>query len=140
MAWNVNPSKDEIALLMEAGIIYRECRKFAQARQVLHGVRALLPKSDVVEVVLGTVSFHEGDFAGAAEHYQSALQLSPRSAYAYAHLGELAIFQKDKARAVTYLKEAIKLDPRGAHGHFARTLLDVANGIRYKEAEESSWK
>jgi tetratricopeptide (TPR) repeat protein len=132
MMWNVNPSKEEIGLLMEAGIVYRESRKFEEAREVFHGVRALLPKSEVVEVALGTVSFHEGDFEAAARHYRAALELNPRSAYAYAHLGELAIFQKDKEQATLHLKQAIKLDPRGVHGKFARTLLEFGNAIRYK--------
>jgi Flp pilus assembly protein TadD len=140
MAWNVNASTEEIGLLMEAGIIYRESRKFAEAREVFHGLRALLPKSDVVEVALGTVSFHEGDFESAGRHYHSALELNPQSAYACAHLGELAIFQKDKLRAANYLKEAIRLDPRGSHGKFARALLEFGNAIRYKEAEDVSWK
>lgn len=137
MAWNINPSHDEIALLMEAGIIYRESRKFSEAREIFMGVRALLPKSDVVEVALGTVSFHQGDFESAARHYRSALQLNPRSAYAYAHLGELAIFQKDKVQASVHLKEAIKLDPRGQHGKLARTLLEFGNAVQYKEAGAS---
>jgi tetratricopeptide (TPR) repeat protein len=137
MAWNVNPSHEEIGLLMEAGIIYRDSRKFGEAHEVFNGVRALLPKSDVVEVALGTVSFQQGDFEAAARHYRSALELNPRSAYAYAHLGELAIFQKDKAQAVIHLKEAIKLDPRGVYGKLARTLLEFGNTVRYKEGGKS---
>lgn len=137
MAWNINPSNEEIALLMESGIIYRESRKFADAREVFLGVQALLPKSDVVEVALGTVSFHQGDFEDAGRHYQAALKLNTRSAYAHAHLGELELFQKNKVKAVEHLKEAIKLDPRGVYGKFARTLLDFGNAIKYKEAGTS---
>jgi tetratricopeptide (TPR) repeat protein len=137
MAWNVNPSNEEIGLLMEAGIIYRDSRKFVEAHLVFDGVRALLPKSDVVEVALGTVSFQQGDFEAAEEHYRSALELNPRSAYAYAHLGELAIFQKNKAQAAVHLKEAIKLDPRGAYGKFARTLQEFGEAVRSKEGGKS---
>ncbi len=137
MAWDVNPSNEEVGLLMEAGLIYRDSRKFAEAHEVFHGVQALLPKSDVVEVALGTVSFQQGDFAAAERHYRAALALNPRSAYAYAHLGELAIFQKDKAQATIHLKEAIKLDPRGVYGKLARTLLEFGNAVRYKEGGKS---
>jgi Flp pilus assembly protein TadD len=137
MAWNVNPSNEEIGLLMEAGIIYRDSRKFVEARVVFNGVRALLPKSDAVEVALGTVSFQQGDFEAAEGHYRSALELNPRSAYAYAHLGELAIFQKNKAQAAMHLKEAIKLDPRGVYGKFARTLQEFGEAVRYKEGGKS---
>jgi Flp pilus assembly protein TadD len=137
MAWNVNPSNEEIGLLMEAGIIYRDSRKFGEAFEVLNGVRALLPKSDVAEVALGTVSFQQGDFDAAERHYRSALELNPRSAYAYAHLGELAIFQKNKAQATVHLKEAIKLDPRGVYGKLARTLMEFGEAIKYKEGGKS---
>ena len=134
MAWNVNASKEEIAFLMEAGMIYRDSRKFKEAREVLEGVRALLPKSDAVQVALGTVSFQQGDFEGAARHYNIALELNPRSAYAYAHLGELSIFQKDKQKASEHLKQALKLDPQGAFGKLARSLLQFADVVKYKES------
>src|ERR1044071_3642030 len=106
MAWNVALSREEIEFLMEAGIIYRDSGRFAQAREVLTGLRALLPQSDTVLVGLGTISFQQGDFEGAAQHYRQAIDVNPRSAYAYAHLGELEIFRKNKEQAAEHLKTA----------------------------------
>ena len=133
MAWNINPSREEIGFLMETSLIYRDSGRFAEAREVLAGLRALLPQNAAVAVVMGTVSFQQGDFEGAARHYKQALDFNPRSAYAYAHLGELAIFQKNKAQAAAHLKEAIKLDPRGIYGTFARSLLEFGTAVQYKE-------
>jgi len=133
MAWNVIPSREEIGFLIETSLIYRDSGRFAEAREVLAGVRALLPQNAAVAVVLGTVSFQQGDFEGAARHYKQALDFNPRSAYAYAHLGELEIFRKRKAQAAAYLKEAIKLDPRGVYGTFARSLLEFGEAVQYKE-------
>jgi serine/threonine-protein kinase len=133
MTWNVNPSREELALLVEAGVVYRDSGRFAQAREVFSGVRPLLPQSDNVVVLLGTVSFQEGDFDAAERHYREALELNPRSAYAYAHLGELYLFRKDKAAAETHLKEAVRLDPRGTHGSLARRLLELGAAIQYQE-------
>jgi len=130
---NVNPSREELAFLVEAGIVYRDAGRFSQAREVLAGVRALLPQSDTVKVLLGTVSFHEGDFDGAERHYREALEFNPRSAYAYAHWGELCLFRKDKTTAETHLKEAIKLDPRGTYGSLARRLLELGAAIQYQD-------
>ena len=124
MVWNVNPSREEVGLLIETSLIYRDSGRFAEAREVLAGLRALMPQNSAAIVVLGTVSFQQGDFDGAARHYKQALELDPRSAYAYAHLGELEIFRKNKAQTKAYLKEATKLDPRGVHGTFARSLLE----------------
>ena len=133
MAWTLNVSKDEIGVLMEAGIVYRDSRRFAEAREVFEGVRALLPKSDAAQVALGTVAFQQGDFEGAERQYKMALELDPRSAYAYAHLGELSIFRKDKQKAAEYLKQAVKLDPHGSFGKFARSLQELADVVQYKE-------
>jgi Flp pilus assembly protein TadD len=133
MAWNVNPSREEIGFLMETSLIYRDSGRFKEAREVLSGLRALLPENDAVAVLLGTVSFQQGDFDDAIRHYKQALDFNPRSAYACAHLGELEIFRKDKKQAATYLKEAIKLDPRGIYGTFARNLLEFGEAVQYKE-------
>jgi Flp pilus assembly protein TadD len=136
MTWNVTPSRDEIGFLTEASVMYRDSGRFNQAREILTGLRALLPQNDSVAVLLGTVSFHQGAFDAAERHYREALELNPRSAYAFAHLGELAIFRKDKAQAETCLKEAIRLDPRGVYGTLARRLLDMGAAVQYEEADK----
>lgn len=133
MTWNVNPSREEIEFLMQTSLIYRDSGRFREAREVLTGLRALLPQNDVVSVLLGIVSFQQGDFDSAARHYQQALEINPRSAYAYAHWGELEIFRKDRNRAATYLREAIKLDPRGVYGTLARSLLEFGEAVQYRE-------
>ena len=136
MTWNVHPSREELGFLLEAGLIYRDSGRFTQAREVLTGLRALLPQNDAVAVVLGSVSFQQGDFDGADRHYRQALEFNPRSAYAYAHLGELEIFRNNKEQAAAYLKEAIKLDPRGIYGTLARSLLEFGEVVQYKETVE----
>jgi len=132
MAWDIVASKEEIALLMEAGLIYRDAEKFEEARAIFQGLRALSPKSEVPEVALGTVSFQARDFDGAVAHYQEALKLNPRSAYAYAHLGEVELFRKDKKTARSYLKKALELDPKGEFGKLARSLTSLADQVTYK--------
>ena len=133
MTWNVNPTREEFGFLIEAGLIYRDSGRFIQAREVFTGLRALLPQSDAVAVLLGTLSFQQGDFDSAERHYRQALEFNPRSAYAYAHLGELSLFRKDKTQADAHLKEAIKLDPRGVYGSLARRLLEFGATVQYKE-------
>jgi tetratricopeptide (TPR) repeat protein len=117
---------------MEAGFLYRDLRQHEEARDVFKGVRALLPKSEVPEVALGTVAFQQGDFETAGRHYRRALELNPRCAWAYAHLGELALFQMDKEQARSHFKTAIELDPRGDYGKLARSLLEVAEAVAFK--------
>jgi tetratricopeptide (TPR) repeat protein len=131
MVWTVNVSNEELAFLMETGFLYRDLRKHQEACDVFKGVRALLPKSEVPEVALGTVAFQQGDFENAGKHYRRALDLNPRSAWAYAHLGELALFQMNKEQARLHLKTALDLDPRGDYGKLARSLLDLADAVTF---------
>jgi tetratricopeptide (TPR) repeat protein len=132
MGWRINPSNQEIALLMEAGILYRDLRKYQEASDIFKGVRALLPNNEVPEVALGTVAFERGNFEGAERYYRRALDLNPRSAWAYAHLGELALFQANKEQARAFLNTAMDLDPRGDYGKLARALLDLVNVVRFQ--------
>lgn len=122
MAWNVAVSQEQIAFLMEAGLIYRDARKFQEAEKVFAGVRALAPKSEVPEVALGTLRFAEGKLDQAIKHYQNALKLNPRSAFAHAQLGEALAFKGDAAEARKHLKQAVEIDPRGESGDHARSV------------------
>jgi Flp pilus assembly protein TadD len=113
-------------------MLYRDLRRFQEARDIFNGVRILAPMSEVPEVALGTVAFQDGDFERARLHYRRALKLNPQSAWAYAHLGELALFDMENEQARTYLNTAIYLDPRGDHGKLARALLDLAEVVNFR--------
>jgi tetratricopeptide (TPR) repeat protein len=130
VAWDIRASSEELALLMEAGFVYRYCRNFREARDVFEGVRALRPESEVPEIALGTVSFEAGDFEDAIRHYQRAIKINARSAYAYAHLGEAQLFRNDAANAYVSLQRALELDPEGEFGHLARSLLAFLDELR----------
>lgn len=129
--WTIVPSHEEVAFLLEAGIIYRDARNFQSARDVFMGVRILLPKNELPEILLGTVDFHEGDFESAEQHYQKALSLNPRSAFAYAHLGETCLFRKDKEAARNHLRTALALDPLGEFGKMARRLMELTDHVTF---------
>jgi tetratricopeptide (TPR) repeat protein len=130
--WNLSTTRDELALLMEAGFIYRDARKFPEAREVFAGVRALQPSNDVAEVALGTIAFHEGNLDAARKHYRKALEVNPQSAFALAHLGEVEIYAKNKDVARQHLKKVLELDPRGDFGKLARSLLTIADNVNFK--------
>jgi tetratricopeptide (TPR) repeat protein len=122
MAWNVQVSNDEVALLMEAGLIYRDARRFDDAAVVFKGVRALLPKSDVPEIALGTLEFERGNVDLAITHYQAALRINSNSAYAHAHIAEVQVFRRNLEAAREHVRRAVELDPRGEVGRYARSL------------------
>lgn len=129
--WNISPSQEEMAFLLEAGIIYRDARNFQAARDVFTGAKMLAPQHELPEILLGTVDLQEGNFEAAETHYRKALELNPRSAFAYAHLGEASLFRKDKEKARTHLKSAISLDPLGESGKMARTLMELTDQVSF---------
>jgi tetratricopeptide (TPR) repeat protein len=129
--WSVAPSNEELAFLVEAGIIYRDARNFQAARDVFTGVKALYPRHDFPEVFLGTVEFQQGKFADAEVHYRKALELNPRSAFAFAHLGEACLFRKEKDAARDHFKTAMTLDPLGEFGKLARRLMEMADHVTF---------
>ena len=131
MSWNVTPSHEEISLLMEAGFISRDANDFQQAKEIFEGIQALLPQSELVDVALGTVEFHQGHFDSATRHYLRALEKNPRSAYAHAHLGEVCLFNMQQDAARDHLRASIELDPRGDFGKLARCLMEFTNGVRF---------
>lgn len=137
MAWNVTPSYDEIALLMEAGFICRDANEFEQAKEIFEGVQALMPQHEIVDVALGTLEFHQGRFDAATRRYLQALEKNPRSAYAHAHLGEVYLFNLKREEARRHLRTAMELDPRGDFGKLARSLMEFTNVVRFNyEVEE----
>ena len=131
MKWNISPSPDEVGLLMEAGYIYRDMKRFQEAKEVFTGVRALFPASELPEIALGTVSLHEGNFDAAIRYYTVALEKNPTSAYAHAHIGEAHLFRMHKEVALEHLQKAADLDRRGPFGKLARSLMEFADAVRY---------
>ena len=129
MTWNVDASPDEIAFLMEAGLIYRDARRFDDAAVVFRGVRALLPKSEVPLVALGTLEFERGNLANAVTHYKEALKLNEKSAYAHSHLAEAYLMSNEIEPARAHSKLAIQLDARGEAGRFARSLSELMDRV-----------
>lgn len=139
MSWNVTPSYEEIALLMEAGFICRDANDFERAREIFEGVQALMPQSEIVDVALGTCEFHQGRFDAATRRYLQALEKNPRSAYAHAHLGEVYLFKMKQEEARRHLRAAMELDPRGDFGKLARGLMEFTNVVRFNyDVEEGS--
>ena len=134
MAWNITLSTEELALIMEAGLIYRYAGKFIQAREVFEGVRSLRPQSELPHIALGMVEFEQAHFKDAIRHYQKAISMNPRSAYAYAQLGEAQLFHQDKQSARASLATAIELDPRSEAANLARALLLLTEQVEFKHS------
>lgn len=130
MAWNINPTSDEIQILGEAGLVLREAGMLAEAREIFVGMQALLPRNEVPEILIGTTRFQERQFDTAIAHYRKAIAVNPNSAFAYAQLAEAQFFNNASSEARVSLRKAVELDPSGDFGVLARqltALLEVSN-------------
>lgn len=130
MPWTVQPTRDDLQALLEAGFILRAAGRLDDARVVFQGVQALSPGSAVAEIALGTLDFQRGDYAKARQRYERVIEANPRDAWAYAHLGEAELFDKREEAARAALDKAVELDPKGPNGALARRLRKLTDEVQ----------
>jgi tetratricopeptide (TPR) repeat protein len=118
-------SKQEVVLLLESGYVLMDMGKWDEAREVFNGAIALLPKSEVPHLALGTLEFARGRHDKALQEYRKAQQLAPKSALPRAHAGEALLFLNKPAEAVRELNLALDLEPDGDGAKLARALLEA---------------
>ncbi|HEX4163998.1 MAG TPA: tetratricopeptide repeat protein [Bryobacteraceae bacterium] len=123
------PSSENMALLMEAGFVYRYLGRFSEARDVFRGVRALIPMNYMPDLALAGISLDEGKFEEAETCCRRAIQLNPGSGAAYAHLAEVQLFRNDKTTATLNLRRALELNPNGPTADLAHALLRLAEFV-----------
>ncbi len=118
-------SKQEVTILLEAGYQLMNMKRFDPAREVFSGVAALLPRSDVPHLALGTLEFALGRHAKALQEYRRAQQLAPESGLSRAHVGEALLFLGKASEAIKELNAALEIEPDGDGARLARALLDA---------------
>lgn len=118
-------SKQEVVVLLEAGYVLMDMGKWDEAREVFAGAAALLPKSEVPQLALGTLEFAQGRHDKALQAYRKAQSLNPKSALPRAHAGEALLFLGKENEAARELKAALDLEPDGDGGRLAQALLEA---------------
>lgn len=123
----IQPSDDEIRVILETGFLLREAGKFEEAEQIFAGVGEFIPDSEVPKVGLATVKLQQGDYQLAQSICEEALKIKPHSLYARVHRAEAMLFQKKHEEAITEFEEIIALDADSPHSRTAKAFLEVAN-------------
>lgn len=119
----VQVTREEKRFLMEAALLYRDSRRYAEAEATFTGILPIVEDKYLVMVGLGSVHFEQAQFNEAVESFEAAIKLHPRSAIAYAHLGEALAFAKHREEADLALQKAVELDPSGQEGgEMAKTI------------------
>lgn len=123
----VQPSDEELRVMLEVGFILRETSRFDEAKLLFKGLTELIPDSDIPRVGLGTVELQRGNFELAQVACEDALRIKPNSLYARVHRAESLLFQKRRSEAEDELHSVIASDANSPHSRTAQALLDVAH-------------
>jgi tetratricopeptide (TPR) repeat protein len=118
-------SKHQAQLLLEAGYLWLDLGSADKAREVFLGVAALMPRSEVPQLALGTLEFCLGRHEKALQAYRAAGRLSPRSGLPRAHAAEALLFMGKVDEALKEIKAAIDADPEGDGARLAQALLEA---------------
>jgi tetratricopeptide (TPR) repeat protein len=121
----VQVSKQEVVVLLESGYVLMDMGKWDEAREVFAGAAALLPKSEVPHLALGTLEFAQGRHDKALQEYRKAQQINPKSGLPRAHAGEALLFMGKVNEASRELKAAIDVEPDGDGARLAQALLSA---------------
>jgi len=118
-------SQHQARLLLEAGYVWMDMQRFDRAKEIFSGAAALMPKSPVPQIALGTLSLAQGQADKALQAYRAAQRLDPRGALPRAHCGEALLFLKKYPEAVRELRAAIDLDADADGARLAASLLEA---------------
>ncbi len=117
--------KLQAMILLEAGYLWMDLGKFDKAKDVLSGAAALMPKSEVPQIALGTLEFVQGRHEKALQAYRAAQRLAPKSGLPRAHAGEALLFMGKVNEAMKELKAACDIEPEGDGARLARALIEA---------------
>jgi tetratricopeptide (TPR) repeat protein len=118
-------ARREAAILLEAGYIWLDMGKVDHAREVFAGAAALMPKSEVPQLALGTLEFSQGRHDKALQAYRAAQRLAPNASLPRAHCGEALLFMGKVAEALKELKAAMDLEPDSDGARLAQALMNA---------------
>lgn len=118
-------TQHQARLLLESGYVWMDMQRFDRAREVFAGAAALMPRSPVPQIALGTLSLAEGKPDKALQAFRVAQRLEPRGALPRAHCGEALLFMRKYPEAVRELKSAMDLEPEGDGAKLAAALIEA---------------
>ncbi len=121
----VSAPRDEVVMLLEAGWLLMDLGRFDEARDVFSGAAALLPKSEVPHLAMGTLEFAQGRHDKALQAYRKAQAITPKSGLPRAHAGEALLFLGKVKEAEKELNAAIEIEPKGDGAKLAKALLEA---------------
>lgn len=124
--------QQQAIVLLEAGYLWMDLGRMDLAKDVFTGAAALMPKSEVPQIALGTLEFVQGKHEKALQAYRAAQRLAPKSSLPRAHAGEALLFLGKTAEAEKELKAAQTVEPDGDGARLAAALLEASSAGVFK--------
>lgn len=121
----VPTQRQQAMMLLEAGYLWMDMGKFDKAKEVFVGTAALMPKSEIAQIAIGTLEFAQGRHEKALQAYRAAQKLAPRSSLPRAHAGEALLFMGKVNEAMKELKAALEMEPESDGARLAQALIDA---------------
>ncbi|HYV49484.1 MAG TPA: tetratricopeptide repeat protein [Myxococcaceae bacterium] len=118
-------AKSEAVLMLEAGYLWMDMGEFGKSREVFSGIAALMPRSEVPQIALGTLEFVQGKHDKALQMFRAAQRLAPKSGLPRAHVGEALLFMGKVPEAMKELKAAKEIEPDGDGARLAQALIEA---------------
>jgi tetratricopeptide (TPR) repeat protein len=111
-------------------------RKPQQAEGFFRAALGVRPDSTAVWNNLGIALFHQRNYRGAIEAYQTALRLQPRNAHAHVNWGAALAALRDFDGTIQHCRLALDLDPNAGTAHYnwglaLRVKKDYAGAIAH---------
>lgn len=116
-------TKQQAVLMLESAYLWMDMGKYDNARELLSGAAALMPRSEVPQLAIGTMEFNQAKYDKALQAFRGAQRLAPRSALPRAHCGEALIQLNKGAEALKELVAGAEAEPGSDGAKFAVTLM-----------------
>lgn len=130
--------RSQAMLLLEVGYLWLDLGKPDKAKDVFAGVAALMPRSEIPQIGLGSVELACGRYDKALQAFRAAQRLAPRSGLPRAHAGEALLFLGKHPEALKELKAAFELEPNGDGAKLAQALLDARDAGAFSRTQDKA--
>ncbi len=137
--------KNNITALLSAGTIYQQQQQYKKAETAFKAALKINPEHALTHANYGTLLIAQGNFPGALEHFETALDLNNNEVVTqqtrralpkiYISYGNKLLQEKNARQALKYFKKAIEIEPDNSRTQYTTGLIYLSYNELQKAAE-----